>query len=484
MFTSLWGRHAWLFLHAIIYQRKIEPGLKWEPEVVKKFLYALGLFLPCPGCKGHYTENRMLVSPNYIEASESIEQLEKYFLGVHNAVNFTYHLPQVTIEEARLLHTDKVDWLKNFAYFFKAISILYKDPLPKEYSDIAVLETNKERQEYLDRFIKENPTRTKEYHSLKHHCVNSIYSRILEMTKEEQDKTVIALKKSKSRDLPSVKEFIRRKIDREGHFSEIKNWHWQDKDCHKNMKDLLNGLVLLFPGNEQRKIYTECIKNKPFLIDEAVIDNSSFKFWLARILVKLYSTDADVQKFEISPFNSEYELRSTGKNVENKKNRVELLSLRRTEDKLRSTPQTEKRDKFLKYYGEKIDAHLKQYPHLQSDMLDDEIISKNDDVEKDAGNDNSVLSGEVSTRTLYIFRHSDIQLLYSGLGLEKLGGDYGNTEHHTQYIKLVHEHIKKNGKVTYPNLSDEYKEVLKKRRWKKLSSAIIIQYRYRKFKNI
>ena len=128
MYTSLWGRHAWLFLHSIIYQRKNRSSIKWtekEQKQVEYFLKALGIFLPCPGCSSHYIENKLLVSPNYKEASLSFELLEKYFIAVHNAVNHTYNLPQLSVEQARTLHTAKVDWLhifsKRLQFFIKIL---------------------------------------------------------------------------------------------------------------------------------------------------------------------------------------------------------------------------------------------------------------------------------------------------------------------------------------------------------------------------
>ena len=71
--------------------------------------------------------------------------------------------------------------------------------------------------------------------------------------------------------------------------------------------------------------------------------------------------------------------------------------------------------------------------------------------------------------------------MYSGFQLQTLGKDYGNIEHHQKYTKIVHEHIKQNGKVTYPKFSDEYKKVRKQRAIKKETSAILIQYIFRKY---
>ena len=151
MYTSLWGKHAWLFLHSIVYQREEHDESQWDSKIVVKFLNALGEFLPCPGCKQHYKDNQNDVEPNFIEAGNSLESLEKYLLAVHNAVNFTYNLPQVSLEKARNLHKN-VDWYKNWAYYFKAVTILYKDKIPDEYDIITKMDTIEERKVFLEKY--------------------------------------------------------------------------------------------------------------------------------------------------------------------------------------------------------------------------------------------------------------------------------------------------------------------------------------------
>lgn len=319
MFTYLWGKHAWFFLHSIVYQREeSECPEKWEQKAVEDFLKALGIFLPCPGCKGHYKDNLMSLSPNYKEGASSLEQMELYLLAVHNAVNFTYNLPQLNVEQARKLHSRKIDWLKNFAYFFKAMSIVYKDPIPSEYATLAQMQTNDERRAFLETYRENHassPKKMKIYHSLMRHCVNSIYTRLLEMNKEEQDNLLEELGKQKSKDLESAKMFIKLKIDRKHHFDKQKEWHWQTSTTQTEFCKLLHGLSFLLPGKKERHIYQECIKRKPFLIEDACKDHDSFKFWLVRILNELYRTRSE-KTFHISPFNTKKEfLKNKGQDM-------------------------------------------------------------------------------------------------------------------------------------------------------------------------
>ena len=452
MYTSLWGRHAWLFLHSIIYQRDA-TDVEWKPEVVEKFLLALGYFLPCPGCKAHYDENKLSVSPNYKEASRSIEQLEKYFLAVHNAVNFSYNLPQVTLEQARELHKN-VDWFKNFCYFFKAISIQYKDPLPEEYETLAQLETIKERVAFLDEYkikYQNNSQKMKQYFSLLHHCTRNTYVQLLEMTDEEKEKKVAELKKKKSRELSSVKEFIRLKIDRKKHFETQKKWHWQERITCTRMHDFLKGLMLLFPGKVERETLVKIVQQDTFSIEPATQSHDNLKYWFCRTLNEINRIKG-LQWFNISPCNSKEEQEEVNNTIQVHK---KILTLEQTIGKLQKSSDSPRKKEMV------------QKLLLQKERLEGQIpttIPVNESTLRTASSSETVIkSGEHSNETMYVYEHRDFMKIMNAFGTENMGKDYGNAEHHASYVKIVQEHVKKNGRVTYPGLSKEYKKIKEKK---------------------
>ena len=100
----------------------------------------------------------------------------------------------------------------------------------------------------------------------------------------------------------------------------------------------------------------------------------------------------------------------------------------------------------------------------------------------DSNDSNNTTSGNVKNNIMFVFKHNDVHAMFEGFHLNSLGKDYGDTSHHTQYVKIVQEHIKNNGRVTYPKFSDVYKKHLAKKKEKRKSSAIRIQYEYRKYK--
>ena len=53
---SIWGKHAWIFLHSIALSYPINPTDK-EKNEYKDFYYSLRNVLPCETCATHFTQN-------------------------------------------------------------------------------------------------------------------------------------------------------------------------------------------------------------------------------------------------------------------------------------------------------------------------------------------------------------------------------------------------------------------------------------------
>ena len=307
-----------------------------------------------------------------------------------------------------------------------------------------------------------------DYHSLRQYCVNDIYVRILEMNETDRNKEIERLKKNKSQQLSSVKEFVRKKYTRKQHFDMIKSWHWQKQGSRKQLVKLLNGLSLLLPGEKERRIYNDCIKRKPYLIEDAVLTHNSFKFWFVRIVNELYRGRPNVKTSNISIFNSMEEVHN---NQRLQQPILELYRLKAVIHKLKNSSSNSKlKEKHIKLYSEKIEAILSKYPDLKTTTI--ETQSTNNMTSKQ----NNSNGGSIVKKEMFVFNFRDINKIFNDLNLGKMGKDYGNTEHHQLYTHIVRKHIKENGRVTYPKYTEERKEEIKKRNNLKISSAIFLQY--------
>jgi hypothetical protein len=256
MYTYLWGRHGWLFLHSMAYQRQ---GDIWDSEKCLAFLNALGHVLPCTGCSSHYRRNIEFAAPSPEEASQSVKGLERFVLAMHNRVNETYNLPQVTEEQSRALHQN-VDWYQNWYHFLMSCSSIYKPPQPDVYTKCAAMETMAERKSYIEKHVK-NPTLRKKYMD---HCVTNVYVQILEMDSDTEAETFLSyLEKENHKDFRSARAFVKRLREktetREGYFKFQSSFYYHTAEQTQAWRDFLYGLAEMLPGTVERDAYQKAI---------------------------------------------------------------------------------------------------------------------------------------------------------------------------------------------------------------------------------
>ena len=96
LYTYLWGMHAWIFLHSIVLQRE---GEEINSEYTMKFFNLLHMALPCDGCSSHYMYNYKNLSIKLEDASKDIKLLEDWIVLLHNEVNKTRQMIELSEEE-------------------------------------------------------------------------------------------------------------------------------------------------------------------------------------------------------------------------------------------------------------------------------------------------------------------------------------------------------------------------------------------------
>jgi hypothetical protein len=94
---SVWGPHYWFVLHTIALTYPINPN-----ETIKKkyydFIQNIPLFLPIPAIGNQFSNllDKFPVSP-YLDSQPS---LVKWMHFIHNKINISLNLPEITMEEA------------------------------------------------------------------------------------------------------------------------------------------------------------------------------------------------------------------------------------------------------------------------------------------------------------------------------------------------------------------------------------------------
>ena len=86
MNPNVWGPHAWTFLHFITLSHPKNPT-EADKYNMKTFFKSLEHVLPCDVCRLHYEENIEKIYPLTNEVLSSRENLVKWLIDVHNAVN-------------------------------------------------------------------------------------------------------------------------------------------------------------------------------------------------------------------------------------------------------------------------------------------------------------------------------------------------------------------------------------------------------------
>ena len=96
MKTSVWGKHAWEFLHACSFEYPDDPSDQ-DKLAAKALFRSLVRMLPCDDCCRHYHQE---MEQDPIENSlGSKEELMSWVLRLHNKVNQRLGKPTLTLQD-------------------------------------------------------------------------------------------------------------------------------------------------------------------------------------------------------------------------------------------------------------------------------------------------------------------------------------------------------------------------------------------------
>jgi hypothetical protein len=99
MNPSVWGNHAWIFLHSITMAYPTCPTEN-DKYNMKNFFMAIMDVLPCPTCKDNY-KNHILELPLTDKILGSKDLLVKWLIDFHNLVNKQNGKRQLSYDEVQ-----------------------------------------------------------------------------------------------------------------------------------------------------------------------------------------------------------------------------------------------------------------------------------------------------------------------------------------------------------------------------------------------
>lgn len=106
MKTSLWGSHAWKFLHAVTFAYPENPS-EAHKDAARHLFTSLKLLLPCGDCCSHYC---MEFDKHHFEKHlQSRDLLSKWLVDFHNKVNKRLQKPEETWESAAAIYLNQDD---------------------------------------------------------------------------------------------------------------------------------------------------------------------------------------------------------------------------------------------------------------------------------------------------------------------------------------------------------------------------------------
>jgi hypothetical protein len=101
--TTVWGPHAWRFLHYISLGYPENPTEE-DKNNYRNFFISIKNILPCSLCSHHYEENYNMMPLTYDILSNK-ELLVRWVIDIHNIVNKSKGKRVIPYEEAILLIT-------------------------------------------------------------------------------------------------------------------------------------------------------------------------------------------------------------------------------------------------------------------------------------------------------------------------------------------------------------------------------------------
>ena len=97
MDPTIWGPHAWIFLHTITLAYPESPS-RVERVSMASFFNSLSSILPCRFCQKHYRSH--LESYPVEKSLGSKSELVKWLISLHNQVNLSLGKPTMTVPQA------------------------------------------------------------------------------------------------------------------------------------------------------------------------------------------------------------------------------------------------------------------------------------------------------------------------------------------------------------------------------------------------
>lgn len=98
MYPSIWGKHAWNFMHLITLEYPENPD-KHTINNYKSFIYSLTNILPCEKCRNNLSKH-LQNKPITDEIMSSRISFVKYIIDLHNIVNFETNKPVLSYEDS------------------------------------------------------------------------------------------------------------------------------------------------------------------------------------------------------------------------------------------------------------------------------------------------------------------------------------------------------------------------------------------------
>lgn len=104
MNPSIWGPHAWFFLHTISFNYPIKPK-ECDKKRFKRFFMALKDVIPCKACRDNYNIHLR----EFPIKLDSREGLVKWLIDVHNSVNGKTNKKTYSYDEVIKEYENKLD---------------------------------------------------------------------------------------------------------------------------------------------------------------------------------------------------------------------------------------------------------------------------------------------------------------------------------------------------------------------------------------
>ena len=104
---EIWGNAGWKFSHIITFAYPDTPTDAQKQSALNYF-QSFSDILPCGKCQTHYRE---MIAKNPPPV-DSMDQLSRWFVNLHNQVNMRLGKPTMTYEEAKELYTKRPEMKK------------------------------------------------------------------------------------------------------------------------------------------------------------------------------------------------------------------------------------------------------------------------------------------------------------------------------------------------------------------------------------